>query len=131
MAADEATDILGIRYASPNTTLPEPWKETLTDGIAATPAGLISALIAHAFALSVEVSVGANVSGGRVKPAISISYYGLREVSHEHAKALSWFSKAVEKGEPMSLSYLERFMQTTQSHFNGSPQASNNFLQLH
>ncbi|PWA91727.1 major intrinsic protein, Aquaporin-like protein [Artemisia annua] len=44
---------------------------TITDGIAATPAGLILALKAHAFALSVDVSVGANVSGGRVKPAVT------------------------------------------------------------
>ena len=34
---------------------------------------------------------------------IGISYYGLRGVSREHAKALSWFSKAVDKGEPRSL----------------------------
>ncbi|PWA45150.1 Sel1-like protein [Artemisia annua] len=37
---------------------------------------------------------------------IGISYYGLRGVSREHAKALSWFSKAVDKGEPRSLELL-------------------------
>ncbi|PWA39959.1 kinesin motor domain-containing protein [Artemisia annua] len=31
MAADETTDVLGIRYAPPHPTLPEPWKG-LTDG---------------------------------------------------------------------------------------------------
>ena len=43
----------------------------LTDGVAATPAGLISTSISHGFALSVAASVGANVSGGHVKPAVT------------------------------------------------------------
>ncbi|PWA70549.1 transmembrane protein TauE-like protein [Artemisia annua] len=37
----------------------------------ATPAGLISASIAHAFALSVAISVGANVSGGHMKTDVT------------------------------------------------------------
>nr|GEZ07318.1 ERAD-associated E3 ubiquitin-protein ligase component HRD3A-like [Tanacetum cinerariifolium] len=37
---------------------------------------------------------------------ISISYYGLRGLNCDHAKALSWFSKAVNKGEPRSIEIL-------------------------
>ncbi|KAF8398981.1 hypothetical protein HHK36_014846 [Tetracentron sinense] len=33
-------------------------------------------------------------------------YFGLRGVRRDHAKALSWFSKAVEKGEPRSMELL-------------------------
>ncbi|KAI3782369.1 hypothetical protein L2E82_12414 [Cichorium intybus] len=47
----------------------------LTDGGAATPAGLISASIAHAFALFVAVSVGANISGGHVNPAVTFGAF--------------------------------------------------------
>uniref|UniRef100_UPI0032974D41 aquaporin n=1 Tax=Salmonella enterica TaxID=28901 RepID=UPI0032974D41 len=36
----------------------------LTDNAANTPAGLISASVAHAFALFVAVSISANISGG-------------------------------------------------------------------
>ncbi|KAK6142193.1 hypothetical protein DH2020_003005 [Rehmannia glutinosa] len=43
----------------------------LTGGGGSTPAGLISASIAHAFALFVAVSVGANISGGHVNPAVT------------------------------------------------------------
>ncbi|VAH70396.1 unnamed protein product [Triticum turgidum subsp. durum] len=43
----------------------------LTDGGATTPAGLIAAALAHAFALFVAVSVGANISGGHVNPAVT------------------------------------------------------------
>nr|GEW86552.1 ERAD-associated E3 ubiquitin-protein ligase component HRD3A-like [Tanacetum cinerariifolium] len=37
---------------------------------------------------------------------IGISYDGLRGVNCGHAKALSWFSKAKDKGEPRSLELL-------------------------
>ncbi|GKB79741.1 ERAD-associated E3 ubiquitin-protein ligase component HRD3A-like protein [Tanacetum coccineum] len=37
---------------------------------------------------------------------IGISYDGLRGVNCGHAKALSWFSKAEDKGEPRSLELL-------------------------
>lgn len=47
----------------------------LTDGGAATPAGLISASIAHAFALFVAVAVGANISGGHVNPAVTFGAF--------------------------------------------------------
>ncbi|KAK9075154.1 hypothetical protein SSX86_003474 [Deinandra increscens subsp. villosa] len=33
-------------------------------------------------------------------------YFGLRGVRRDHAKALSWFSKAVDKGEPRSMEIL-------------------------
>lgn len=33
-------------------------------------------------------------------------YFGLRGLRRDHAKALSWFSKAVEKGEPKSMELL-------------------------
>lgn len=47
----------------------------LTDNGAATPAGLIAASIAHAFALFVAVSVGANISGGHVNPAVTFGAF--------------------------------------------------------
>ncbi|XP_062117376.1 aquaporin TIP1-1 [Humulus lupulus] len=47
----------------------------LTDNGAATPAGLISAAIAHAFALFVAVAVGANISGGHVNPAVTFGAF--------------------------------------------------------
>lgn len=47
----------------------------LNAGGAATPAGLISAAIAHAFALFVAVSVGANISGGHVNPAVTFGAF--------------------------------------------------------
>ncbi|OVA03543.1 Major intrinsic protein [Macleaya cordata] len=40
-----------------------------------TPAGLISASLAHAFALFVAVSVGANISGGHVNPAVTFGAF--------------------------------------------------------
>ncbi|RZC92932.1 hypothetical protein C5167_007258 [Papaver somniferum] len=43
----------------------------ITHDGSATPAGLISASLAHAFALIVAVSVGANISGGHVNPAVT------------------------------------------------------------
>jgi len=47
----------------------------LTEDGASTPAGLISAAIAHAFALFVAVSVGANISGGHVNPAVTFGAF--------------------------------------------------------
>ncbi|KAE9621801.1 hypothetical protein Lal_00032759 [Lupinus albus] len=47
----------------------------LTNDGPATPAGLISASIAHAFALFVAVSVGANISGGHVNPAVTFGAF--------------------------------------------------------
>ncbi|NP_001312131.1 probable aquaporin TIP1-1 [Nicotiana tabacum] len=41
----------------------------------ATPSGLISASIAHAFGLFVAVSVGANISGGHVNPAVTFGAF--------------------------------------------------------
>ncbi|KAL5656168.1 hypothetical protein ACJX0J_035487, partial [Zea mays] len=47
----------------------------LTDGGATTPAGLIAASLAHALALFVAVSVGANISGGHVNPAVTFGAF--------------------------------------------------------
>ncbi|XP_073304024.1 aquaporin TIP1-2-like [Primulina huaijiensis] len=47
----------------------------LTNGGGSTPAGLIAAAIAHAFALFVAVSVGANISGGHVNPAVTFGAF--------------------------------------------------------
>lgn len=47
----------------------------LTNNGAATPAGLIAAAIAHAFALFVAVAVGANISGGHVNPAVTFGAF--------------------------------------------------------
>lgn len=43
----------------------------LTNEGATTPAGLVAVAVAHAFALFVAVSVGANISGGHVNPAVT------------------------------------------------------------
>ncbi|XP_004249473.1 aquaporin TIP1-1 [Solanum lycopersicum] len=47
----------------------------LTGGGANTPTGLIAAAIAHAFGLFVAVSVGANISGGHVNPAVTFGAF--------------------------------------------------------
>ncbi|TKY62101.1 aquaporin TIP-type [Spatholobus suberectus] len=47
----------------------------LTNDGPSTPVGLISAAIAHAFALFVAVSVGANISGGHVNPAVTFGAF--------------------------------------------------------
>ncbi|XP_028775746.1 probable aquaporin TIP1-2 [Neltuma alba] len=47
----------------------------LTDNGSTTPAGLVSASLAHAFALFVAVSVGANISGGHVNPAVTFGAF--------------------------------------------------------
>ncbi|KAK6935585.1 Major intrinsic protein [Dillenia turbinata] len=47
----------------------------LTDDGSTTPSGLIQASLAHAFALFVAVSVGANISGGHVNPAVTFGAF--------------------------------------------------------
>ncbi|RWW43106.1 hypothetical protein BHE74_00051270 [Ensete ventricosum] len=47
----------------------------LTSDGAATPEGLIAAALAHGFALFVAVSVGANISGGHVNPAVTFGAF--------------------------------------------------------
>ncbi|KAL1538328.1 Aquaporin TIP2-1 [Salvia divinorum] len=51
----------------------------LAPGAALDPAGLVAVAIAHAFALFVAVSVGANISGGHVNPAVT---FGLAVGGH-------------------------------------------------
>ncbi|KAM7270000.1 hypothetical protein ACFE04_029214 [Oxalis oulophora] len=47
----------------------------ITENGSATPTGLIAASLAHAFALFVAVSVGANISGGHVNPAVTFGAF--------------------------------------------------------
>ncbi|XP_076899364.1 aquaporin TIP1-1-like [Bidens hawaiensis] len=47
----------------------------LTDGGASSPTGLVAASLAHAFGLFVAVSVGANISGGHVNPAVTFGAF--------------------------------------------------------
>ncbi|KAG4978722.1 hypothetical protein JHK82_038006 [Glycine max] len=47
----------------------------LTNNGSATPAGLVAASLSHAFALFVAVSVGANISGGHVNPAVTFGAF--------------------------------------------------------
>ncbi|XP_058099071.1 aquaporin TIP1-2-like [Magnolia sinica] len=47
----------------------------LTDNGSSTPSGLVAAALAHAFALFVAVSVGANISGGHVNPAVTFGAF--------------------------------------------------------
>ncbi|XP_022746701.1 aquaporin TIP1-3-like [Durio zibethinus] len=47
----------------------------LTNNGSSTPAGLVAASLAHAFALFVAVSVGANISGGHVNPAVTFGAF--------------------------------------------------------
>lgn len=47
----------------------------LTDNGSTTPAGLVAAALAHGFALFVAVSVGANISGGHVNPAVTFGAF--------------------------------------------------------
>lgn len=49
--------------------------DKLTGGGPTTPAALISASLSHAFALFVAVSVGANISGGHVNPAVTFGAF--------------------------------------------------------
>lgn len=43
----------------------------LTSGAALDPAGLVAVAVCHGFALFVAVSIGANISGGHVNPAVT------------------------------------------------------------
>ncbi|BFG34219.1 hypothetical protein CerSpe_204930 [Prunus speciosa] len=47
----------------------------LTNDASTTPAGLIAAAVAHAFALFVAVSIAANISGGHVNPAVTFGLF--------------------------------------------------------
>ncbi|MBA0841600.1 hypothetical protein Goarm_004084 [Gossypium armourianum] len=47
----------------------------LTNNGSSTPAGLVAASLSHAFALFVAVSVGANISGGHVNPAVTFGAF--------------------------------------------------------
>ncbi|OVA19497.1 Major intrinsic protein [Macleaya cordata] len=47
----------------------------LSDFQGTTPSGLVAAALAHAFALFVAVSVGANISGGHVNPAVTFGAF--------------------------------------------------------
>ncbi|RDY02918.1 Aquaporin TIP1-3 [Mucuna pruriens] len=47
----------------------------LTNNGSATPAGVVAASLSHAFALFVAVSVGANISGGHVNPAVTFGAF--------------------------------------------------------
>ncbi|KAK8561950.1 hypothetical protein V6N13_148908 [Hibiscus sabdariffa] len=47
----------------------------LTDNGSTTPSGLIAASLAHGFGLFVAVSVGANISGGHVNPAVTFGAF--------------------------------------------------------
>lgn len=47
----------------------------LAPGSSTTPAGLVAASLAHAFGLFVAVSVGANISGGHVNPAVTFGAF--------------------------------------------------------
>ncbi|XP_010556519.1 PREDICTED: aquaporin TIP1-1 [Tarenaya hassleriana] len=47
----------------------------LTNDGATTPSGLVAAALAHAFGLFVAVSVGANISGGHVNPAVTFGAF--------------------------------------------------------
>lgn len=49
--------------------------DKLTNNGSATPAGLVAASLSHAFALIVAVSVGANISGGHVNPAVTFGAF--------------------------------------------------------
>ena len=49
--------------------------DKLTDNGSATPAGVVAASLSHAFALFVAVSVGANISGGHVNPAVTFGAF--------------------------------------------------------
>ena len=49
--------------------------DKLTDNGATTPSGLVAAALSHAFALFVAVSVGANISGGHVNPAVTFGAF--------------------------------------------------------
>lgn len=47
----------------------------LTDSGSSTPAGVVAAALAHGFGLFVAVSIGANISGGHVNPAVTFGAF--------------------------------------------------------
>ncbi|CAI9785912.1 unnamed protein product [Fraxinus pennsylvanica] len=47
----------------------------LTGNAPSSPAGLVSAAVAHAFGLFVAVSISANISGGHVNPAVTFGLF--------------------------------------------------------
>ncbi|KAJ9554705.1 hypothetical protein OSB04_009319 [Centaurea solstitialis] len=47
----------------------------ITGGAPTSPAGLVAAALAHGFGLFVAVSVGANISGGHVNPAVTFGAF--------------------------------------------------------
>ncbi|XP_024985185.1 aquaporin TIP1-1-like [Cynara cardunculus var. scolymus] len=47
----------------------------ITGGAPTSPAGLVAASLAHGFGLFVAVSVGANISGGHVNPAVTFGAF--------------------------------------------------------
>lgn len=49
--------------------------DKLTNDGSTTPAGLVAAALAHGFGLFVGVSVGANISGGHVNPAVTFGAF--------------------------------------------------------
>lgn len=49
--------------------------DKLTDDGYARPSGLVAAALAHGFALFVAVSVGTNISGGHVNPAVTFGAF--------------------------------------------------------
>lgn len=51
------------------------WTDKLTNNGSATPSELVAASLSHAFALFVAVSVGANISGGHVNPAVTFGAF--------------------------------------------------------
>ncbi|KAK2996576.1 hypothetical protein RJ639_025597 [Escallonia herrerae] len=55
--------------------LVDDFADKLTDSGSTIPSGLIAAALAHAFALFVAVSVGANISGGHVNPAVTFGAF--------------------------------------------------------
>lgn len=49
--------------------------DKLTNNSPATADGVVAAALSHAFALFVAVSVGANISGGHVNPAVTFGAF--------------------------------------------------------
>ena len=47
----------------------------ITNDGSSSPSGLIAAALSHGFALMVAVSVGANISGGHVNPAVTFGAF--------------------------------------------------------
>ncbi|KAJ4978658.1 hypothetical protein NE237_009438 [Protea cynaroides] len=64
----------------------------LTDNGSNTPAGLVAAALAHGFGLFVGVSVGANISGGHVNPAVTFGAFLGGNISLLHG-ILYWIAQ--------------------------------------